>query len=85
MKTKQLAMENGNLTGSSIGDQMSSIAEDEWLEAELLSVMADYMRASNFKNGYEFVKSIESVALALWRQATIDRLKQGLDPNGLPF
>tara|TARA_B110000977_G_C10999669_1_gene463299 strand:- start:337 stop:594 length:258 start_codon:yes stop_codon:yes gene_type:complete len=85
MKTKHLAMENGDLTGSSIGDQMSSIAESEWLEAELLSVMSDYMRANDFKSGYSFIKNIEGVALTLWRKEIMNRLKQGLDPNGLPF
>ena len=35
MKTKHLAMENGDLTGSSIGDAMSALAETGWLEYEL--------------------------------------------------
>ena len=64
MKVKNLA-ENG-LTGSDIGDAMSALAQEGWLEYELMTTMNNYMKANDFINGYAFAKYLEGLALELW-------------------
>jgi hypothetical protein len=91
MKVKQLAVqyvsrqpaENG-LTGSDIGDAMSAIAEEEWLEYELMVSIKAYMLSNNFRNGCSFVKMIESMALKIWREEVETKAKR-LNAHGLPF
>ena len=66
MKVKNLA-ENG-LTGSDIGDAMSALAQEGWLEYDLQTSIRAYMRANNFEHGYAFLKMIETMALKAWRE-----------------
>ena len=83
MKVKNLA-ENG-LTGSDIGDAMSALAQEGWLEYDLQTSIRAYMRANFFEHGYAFAKMIETMALKAWReevQAQAKRLNAGKE---LPF
>lgn len=85
MKTKQLAMENGDLTGSSIGDQMSAMAEEGWLEYDLQVSIKSYMRANNFEHGYAFAKMIETMALKIWTEELQAKSKRLNADKELPF
>ena len=91
MKTKHLAMENGDLTGSSIGDQMSAMAEEGWLEHDLQVSLKAYMQANNFEHGYAFAKMIEHMALTIWREEVQTKSKRlnaqskRMNAHGLPF
>tara|TARA_R110000823_G_scaffold91535_1_gene201614 strand:- start:276 stop:530 length:255 start_codon:yes stop_codon:yes gene_type:complete len=84
MKTKHLAMENGDLTGSSIGDQMSAMAEEGWLEYELKVSIKAYMLSNDFRNGCSFAKKIEVMALKIWTEELQAKSKRS-NANGLPF
>tara|TARA_R110000744_G_scaffold333129_1_gene438517 strand:- start:19 stop:273 length:255 start_codon:yes stop_codon:yes gene_type:complete len=84
MKTKHLAMENGDLTGSSIGDQMSAMAEEGWLEYELMVSIKAYMLSNDFRNGCSFAKKIEVMALKIWTDEVKEKSKR-LNAHGLPF
>ena len=82
MKVKNLA-ENG-LTGSSIGDQMSAMAQEGWLEYDLMATMNNYMKSNEFVNGYAFAKQMEGLALELWREEQKAIAKRNADKE-LPF
>ena len=82
MKVKNLA-ENG-LTGSSIGDAMSAMAEEGWLEYELMVSIKAYMLSNNFRNGCSFAKKIEVMALKIWTEEVKDKSKR-INAHGLPF
>tara|TARA_R110001606_G_scaffold75015_1_gene173946 strand:- start:344 stop:592 length:249 start_codon:yes stop_codon:yes gene_type:complete len=82
MKVKNLA-ENG-LTGSSIGDQMSAMAEEGWLEHDLQVSLKAYMRANNFEHGYAFAWMIKSMALKIWREEQKAIAERNADKE-LPF
>ena len=84
MKTKHLAMENGDLAGSSIGDQMSAMAEEGWLEYELMVSIKAYMLSNYFRNGCSFAKKIEVMALKIWTDEVKEKSKR-LNAHGLPF
>lgn len=85
MKTKYLAMENGDLTGSDICDAMSAQLQDGWLEYELMVSIKAYMQANNFEHGYAFAKMIESMALKIWREEVQDQAKRLIIREELPF
>jgi len=82
MKVKNLA-ENG-LTGSDIGDAMSALAQEGWLQYELRATMNDYMKSNVFLNGYAFAKQIEGLALELWREEQKAIAERNADKE-LPF
>ena len=82
MKVKNLA-ENG-LTGSSIGDAMSALAETGWLEYELQVSIKAYMHSHNFEHGYAFAKKIEAMALKVWSEEVKEKSKR-INAHGLPF
>ena len=65
MKVKNLA-ENG-LTGSDIGDAMSALAQEGWLEYDLMFTMNNYMKSKDFVDGYAFAKHVKDLARELWR------------------
>ena len=67
MKTKELADQQGYLIQSSPGDAQSQIAWEGFLEAELMSNMANYARDQNYPNAYEFGKSMEHLAFEVWK------------------
>ena len=64
MKTKEL---EGALVDESIGDAHSHKEWAGWLEANLMSMMADYAREEQYPNGYEFGKAMETMALEIWQ------------------
>ena len=64
MKTKEL---EGALVDESIGDAHSHKEWAGWLEANLMSMMADYARDQNYPNGYEFGKAMEAMAYEVWK------------------
>tara|TARA_R110002020_G_scaffold49341_5_gene140416 strand:+ start:2192 stop:2428 length:237 start_codon:yes stop_codon:yes gene_type:complete len=64
MKTKEL---EGALVDESIGDAHSHKEWEGWLEANLMSMMADYARESGYPTGYEFGKAMEAMALEIWQ------------------
>jgi hypothetical protein len=64
MKTKEL---EGALVDESIGDAHSHKEWAGWLEANLMSMMADYAREEGYPNGYEFGKAMETMALEIWQ------------------
>jgi len=64
MKTKEL---EGALVDESIGDAHSHKEWAGWLEANMLSMMADYAREADYPNGYEFGKAMEAMALEVWK------------------
>ena len=63
MKTKEL---EGALVDESIGDAHSHKEWAGWLEANLMSMMADYANEAGYPNGYEFGKGMEAMALEIW-------------------
>jgi hypothetical protein len=67
MKTKELADQQGYLIQSSPGDAQSQIAWEGFLEAELMSNMANYAREEGYPNGYEFSKAMEAMAYEVWK------------------
>ena len=83
MKVKNLA-ENG-LTGSDIGDAMSALAQEGWLEYDLETSIRAYMRANNFEHGYAFAKMIEAMALKAWREEVQAQAKRLNADKELPF
>ena len=83
MKVKNLA-ENG-LTGSDIGDAMSALAQEGWLEYELKVSIKAYMQANNFEHGYAFAKMIEVMALKIWREEVQAQAKRLIIDKELPF
>ena len=82
MKVKNLA-ENG-LTGSDIGDAMSALAQEGWLQYELRATMNDYMKSNDFLSGYAFAKQMEGLALELWREEQKAIAERNADKE-LPF
>lgn len=64
MKTKEL---EGALVHESIGDAHSYKEWAGWLEATLMSTMADYAQEEEYPNGYEFGKAMEAMALEIWQ------------------
>ena len=84
MKTKYLAMENGDLTGSSVLDAMSAQLQEGWLEYDLMATMNNYMKANDFVNGYAFAKHVEGLALELWRTEQKAIAERNADKE-LPF
>ena len=82
MKVKNLA-ENG-LTGSDIGDAMSALAQEGWLQYELRAAMNDYLKSNDFVNGYAFAKQMEGLALELWREEQKAIVERNADKE-LPF
>ena len=64
MKTKEL---EGALVDESIGDAHSHKEWAGWLEANLMSMMADYARDQDYPNGYEFGKAMEAMAYEVWK------------------
>ena len=77
MKTKEL---EGALVDESIGDAHSHKEWEGWLEANLMSMMADYARESGYPTGYEFGKAMEAMALEIW-QLMNDKQQD----EGVPF
>lgn len=67
MKTKELADQQGYLIQSSPGDAQSQVAWEGFLEAELMSNMANYAREEDYPNGYEFSKAMEVMACEVWK------------------
>jgi len=78
MKTKEL---EGALVDESIGDAHSHKEWEGWLEANLMSMMADYARESGYPTGSEFGKAMEAMALEIW-QLMNDKQQ---DNDVLPF
>ena len=78
MKTKEL---EGALVDESIGDAHSHKEWAGWLEANLMSMMADYAREAGYGNGYDFGKAMEAMALEIW-QLMNDKQQ---DNDVLPF
>lgn len=78
MKTKELV---GAIVEEFMGDAHSHKEWAGWLEANLMSMMADYARESGYQNGYEFGKGMEAMALEIWE---IMNEKQQ-DNDDLPF
>jgi hypothetical protein len=77
MKTKEL---EGALVDESIGDAHSHKEWEGWLEANLMSMMADYAREAGYPTGYEFGKAMEAMALEIW-QLMNDKQQD----EGVPF
>jgi len=77
MKTKEL---EGALVDESIGDAHSHKEWAGWLEANLMSMMADYAQEEQYPNGYEFGKAMEAMALEIW-QLMNDKQQD----EGVPF
>jgi hypothetical protein len=80
MKTKELADQQGYLIQSSPGDAQSQIAWEGFLEAELMSNMANYAREEDYPNGYEFGKAMEAMALEIWQL-----MNEKHQEEGVPF
>ncbi len=78
MKTKEL---EGALVEESIGDAHSHKEWEGWLEANLMSMMADYAREADYPNVYEFGKAMEAMALEIWELMN-DKQQ---DNDALPF
>ena len=77
MKTKEL---EGALVNESIGDAHSHKEWAGWLEANMLSMMADYAREADYQNGYEFGKAMEAMALEIWQL-----MNEKQQDEGVPF
>ena len=80
MKTKQLAEEQSALVEQSMGDQMAAHDYEGWLECNLIAMMTDYAREANYRNGYEFAKAMDAIALEAFAAS-----KAESDTHGLPF
>jgi len=81
MKTKEL---NGALVHESVGDAHSHKEWAGWLEANLMAMMADYARELDCSSGYEFSKSMENLALEVWRAAN-QKPSEPVVKDDLPF
>ena len=77
MKTKEL---EGALVDESIGDAHSHKEWAGWLEANLMSTMADYAQEEQYPNGYEFGKAMENMALEIWQL-----MNEKHQEEGVPF
>jgi hypothetical protein len=77
MKTKEL---KGALVHESIGDAHSHKEWAGWLEATLMSTMADYAQEEQYPNGYEFGKAMENMALEIWQL-----MNEKHQEEGVPF
>ena len=77
MKTKEL---EGALVDESIGDFHSHKEWAGWLEANLMSTMADYAQEEQYPNGYEFGKAMENMALEIWQL-----MNEKHQEEGVPF
>ena len=65
MKTKEL---EGALVDESVGDSHSQLAWEGFLEASLMSTMADYAIEADYQTGYQFGKAMEVMALKTWQR-----------------